>query len=109
MGSGHRPRIPDRRESREDHRRGDSNADGAVELADAIVSLNWLFLGGQRPSCLDAADTDDSGEINLADPVGVLGWLFIGGPAPRRHGPFDCGEDPTEDSLGNCRQEACEA
>ena len=39
--------------------RGDGNDDGTIDLTDAITILNYLFLGGVVPGCLDAADADD--------------------------------------------------
>ena len=62
--------------------RGDSNADGEVDLSDAVYSLSWLFLGGPRLSCEDAADTDDDGRLNVTDAVYTLNFLFLGGAVP---------------------------
>jgi len=53
-------------------RRGDANASGAHELGDPIVVLNFLFLDGPAPSCLDAGDADDSGNLEITDAVGLL-------------------------------------
>lgn len=79
-------------------RRGDTNADGAVNLTDAIFTLGALFLGEAAPSCADAADADDSGSINVTDAVFVLNYLFGIGAAPNE--PFGtCGVDPTVDPL----------
>lgn len=79
-------------------KRGNANADGDVNLSDAVFILNYLFRGGAAPPCLDAADADDSGVINLTDAVYLLNYLFLGGPEPRA--PFEaCGEDPTADDL----------
>jgi hypothetical protein len=78
--------------------RGDANADGVVDLSDAVFTLGALFLGTKLPSCLSAADFDDSASINVTDPIFLLGTLFLGTgslPAPVE----DCGVDPTPDSL----------
>ena len=76
-------------------RRGDANADGSTNLADAVATFNFLFLGGDEPACLDAADSNDvDNALNLTDGVFLLNFLFLGGdpiPAP---GPFDCGPEP---------------
>ncbi len=69
-------------------RRADSNTDAKVDLADAVFTLNSLFVGGAGPACLDAADADASGKLDLTDVVVTLGFLFLGGPAP---GPATCG------------------
>jgi formylglycine-generating enzyme required for sulfatase activity len=79
--------------------RGDANADGTVNISDAITVLGFLFLGSPAAlQCEDAADVDDSGALNITDPVYLLGFLFLGGPAPPA--PFGkCGSDPTADAL----------
>jgi hypothetical protein len=70
--------------------------------------LGSLFLGEGAPSCPDAADADDSGLLDLSDPVRVLLYLFLGGEPAAAPGPRDCGEDPSPDGLGPCR-EGCPA
>ncbi|MGQ9590666.1 MAG: dockerin type I repeat-containing protein [Planctomycetota bacterium] len=87
-------------------RRGDPNDDGKMDIADAVFGLNWLFLGGPTPSCIDAADTNDDGEVNISDPISLLNFLFLGGPSPPPPMP-DCGEDPTEDELRDCAYAHC--
>jgi hypothetical protein len=87
-------------------RRGDSNADGAVDIADAIYHLSWQFLGGPQPTCLDAADSDKDGVHNLTDAVFTLQFLFSGGTEPPPPGPRECGEDATGvfgcEAYGSC-------
>ena len=67
--------------------------------------LNYLFLSGPTPPCLDAADTDDSGTLNLSDGVRVFAVLFL------EEGSFampfpTCGEDLTPDLL-SCNATRC--
>jgi len=88
--------------------RGDSNADGVVNLADAIVTLGWMFEGGSRPACVDAADADAVNGVDVSDVVGVLLWLFGGraftfaDPAP--NAPAYIGEDcDTDETLRGYR------
>ena len=75
--------------------RGDSNGDGSVDVADAVLSLGYLFLG-ETVQCLDAADVSDDGNINIADPVSLLNALFSSSASPAPPYP-DCGLDPTTD------------
>src|SRR2546422_4901163 len=66
-------------------RRGDANADSRVDLSDSIFTLRFLFVGGTRPPCLDAADSNDDGYLDISDAVHTLIHLFAGGaelPAP---------------------------
>jgi hypothetical protein len=82
-------------------KRGDVNADGTRNLADAVSALGYLFAGGRVPGCLDAADANDDGVVGLADAIRVLGHLFGGaGPLPE---PFEaCGDDPTGTDPFGC-------
>jgi murein DD-endopeptidase MepM/ murein hydrolase activator NlpD len=89
-------------------RRGDANADGEVDIADATSLLSCLFLGGRCPSCPDAADGNDDGDLDLSDAVRGLSWLFLGGESPPAPGPLDCGLDPTPDRLADCSYPGCE-
>jgi hypothetical protein len=83
--------------------RGDVTGDLEVTMTDAIRILNWLFLGGRRPTCLESADVNGSREINIADPVYELQWEFSGGPRPPAPFP-DCGED---DAPLGCEEPTC--
>ena len=79
-------------------KRGDSNADGTVNLTDGVFILTRLFAGGDAPSCEKATDANDSGTIDLTDAVYLLNSLFAGGAEPAA--PFAaCGTDPTADEL----------
>jgi hypothetical protein len=79
-------------------RRGDTNADGNLDLSDAVKTLLHLFSGGEAPGCMDAADANDDGGVNITDPLFSLTHLFLGGGAPPAPG-LQCGADPTADSL----------
>lgn len=78
--------------------RGDGNADGDLDIADSIFSLNALFQGGPLPSCMDAADANDDGIIDISDTIFGLAFQFLGGRAPPPPYPA-CGLDPTRDGL----------
>ncbi|HNR98849.1 MAG TPA: dockerin type I repeat-containing protein [Planctomycetota bacterium] len=82
--------------------RGDVNADGIKNIADAIRLLSWLYDARTAiPPCLDAADANDDGRVDIADVVTILSRTFGGGglfPEPSRQ----CGRDPTNDAL-DCR------
>ena len=87
--------------------RGDANASGIVDIADAVTILGYLFGAAQDPSktkveqCLDAADANDDGTIDIADAIALLGSLFAhAGPLPEPSGA--CGVDPTTDDALNC-------
>ena len=87
--------------------RGDVDDNGFVNLTDAVALLLYLFQQGNEPRCLDATDIDDNGFMNLTDGVSLLNHLFRAGPAPQPPGFLECGEDPTEDTLGDCTSSGC--
>ena len=89
--------IPDECQD-SDFVRGDCSGNGIFNIADAIVSLNYLF--GQIPvSCDDACDANDDEIVNIADAVFKLAALFSGGALPAE--PFPgCGPDPEGALLG---------
>lgn len=79
--------------------RADSNGDGAVDISDAVNTLNFLFLGSGSVACADAADANDSGDVDISDAIFTLGFLFSGGVADPP-APFpEPGADPTDDVL----------
>ena len=85
-------------------RRGDVDESRSVNIADAIVLLEFLFRDGDAPACLKAGDADDDGRLNLADAVQVLLSTTQGRTLPP---PLSCGADPTADELsceGTCRR-----
>ena len=77
-------------------------ADGRFDLSDPISVLNYLFVDGDEPSCLRAADINDDGTIDMGDPIALLSHLFANAPPPSPPYPI-CGSDSTQDDL------SCEA
>ena len=94
-------------EERSGFRRGDADAQGLINLTDGVFLLNFLFLGGPPPPCIDAADFNDDEILNITDGVALFNWLFLGGSVPPAPGPLNCGSDPTGtdlscDAYDNC-------
>ncbi|MBI4605349.1 MAG: DUF1800 family protein [Planctomycetes bacterium] len=81
--------------------RADSNSDGAVDISDAVFSLEKLFSGGGNVACLDAADANGDERLDISDPIYTLSFLFLGAQAPPAPG-LECGVDPAPGELG-CR------
>ena len=87
--------------------RGDANADGQVDISDAVRTLMALFVEPLALPCRDAADTDDNGRLELTDAIALLDAIFRGqAPLPP---PADrCGVDPTDDDQLPCAMyDAC--
>ncbi len=88
-------------------RRGDSNADGTVNIGDGVYILQNLFSNGPDISCPDAADANDDEIVNIADAVYILLNLFAAGlPIPEPHAT--CGLDSTSHPLGEPDLPPCE-
>lgn len=78
--------------------RGDYDFNEKVELTDAVLELEFLFLSGIPPQCPDAADANDDGNFDISDPIAILQTIFLG--LDRIPPPFSRpGEDPTKDNL----------
>jgi len=78
--------------------RGDANADGSVDIGDAVSLLGFLFGGGSGPDCRKAGDANDDGRIDLSDAVMILRSLFTEGALLPQPHP-SCGIDETSDEL----------
>jgi hypothetical protein len=78
--------------------RGEVNNDGLNNLADVVYLFNYIFLGGPRPSCFDAADANDDGDLDLSDPIWIISYQYYSGPIYPPPFPH-CGFDPTRDVL----------
>lgn len=84
--------------------RGDVDANGSLEMADALRIFGFLFLGTPRfLACTDAADANDSSVVDLSDGIYILAYLFVGAPSPTAPFPT-CGTDPSDDIL-DCRSD----
>ncbi len=89
--------------------RGDANADGALNLVDAVFLLEFLFGGQDTLPCRNAADSNNDASLNLADAVLLLDYLFSDGTPPAAPGPpgeTPCGVDP--EPVGSPGDLGCE-
>jgi len=71
---------------------GDADGSGAVNIADAVYLIAYVF-GGPAPDPLESADVDCSSSVNLADAVYLIGYIFGANPAscdPDGDGEPDC-------------------
>jgi hypothetical protein len=78
--------------------RSDANADGRIDVADAIWMLSDLFLGGVHLDCEAASDSNADGAYDVADPTFVIQFQFLEGSAPPAPYP-DCGTTPSQEAA----------
>ncbi len=79
--------------------RGDANADdGISDLADAIWLIQFLFVGGEAPPCMEAADANGDLDVNMGDFMYILNWQLLGGNPPPAPFP-DCGLVPDQECV----------
>jgi hypothetical protein len=63
--------------------RGDANADGQLDVSDAVFVLLHLFSCRiEEPACMDALDSNDDEAIDISDAIAILGCLFLDGRPP---------------------------
>jgi hypothetical protein len=61
---------------------GDADANGFVNISDAVYLIAYIFSGGPAPNPLDAGDVDCNGFISISDAVYLIAYIFSGGPTP---------------------------
>ena len=62
--------------------RGDANLDGAILVDDLVLLVNYLFKGGQPPTCIEEGDANGSGFILVDDLTLLVNYLFKSGLPP---------------------------
>jgi Tol biopolymer transport system component len=62
---------------------GDANGDSAVNAADVVYQINYLFINGPPPIFYECGDPNVDCQINSADVAYLINYLFIGGPSPQ--------------------------
>lgn len=80
----------------------DCSGDALLDLTDAVFSLNYQFLAGPTPGCLNACNANGDLGLDLTDAVFVLNYLFLAGEKPG--GVFPACATA---SVAECAAEAC--
>ncbi|MDD4052750.1 MAG: M28 family peptidase [candidate division Zixibacteria bacterium] len=61
---------------------GDANGNGAVNVADAVFIISYIFREGPAPSPLEGGDANCDDVVNVGDAIYIVSYVFRGGPAP---------------------------
>ena len=77
-------------------RRGFMDENDEIDINDAMIILNYLFMEGPRPNCLAAGDTNADGRLTVSDATRIL-WYQFGflPPPPEPFAECGCPEEPT--------------
>jgi hypothetical protein len=62
--------------------RGDANGDGAINVADIVYLVNFLYRSGDPPDPMEAGDASCDGIVDVADIVYLVNYLYRGGDPP---------------------------
>ncbi|MBD3219366.1 MAG: hypothetical protein GF310_13925 [candidate division Zixibacteria bacterium] len=72
---------------------GDANNDEEVNVSDAVLIINYVFMGSSPPDPLEAGDSNCDASVNISDAVMLINYIFVGGESP-------C--DPSGDGNPDC-------
>lgn len=61
---------------------GDADGSMAVNVADAVYIINYVFKGGPAPDPLCVGDANGDGFVNIGDAVYLVNYIFKGGAPP---------------------------
>jgi serine protease AprX len=62
--------------------RGDCNGDGAIDVADVMYLINYLFIDGSPPDPLWVGDCNCDEVVDTADVIYLINYLFLEGSPP---------------------------
>ncbi len=62
-------------------KRGDTNDDKKVDIADPVFLLNHIFGGGKAPRCRSVANANADAYLDISDAIVILSFLFAS-PVP---------------------------
>ncbi len=61
---------------------GDADGNGAIDIADVVFLVSYIFASGPAPDPLYTADVDLNGIVNITDAVLLIHYIILGGPEP---------------------------
>jgi len=61
---------------------GDANGDEITDISDAVVIINYIFVGGNPPDPMLSGDANCDEIVDVSDAVWIVNYVFIGGNQP---------------------------
>ncbi|UCC43649.1 MAG: VCBS repeat-containing protein [Candidatus Zixiibacteriota bacterium] len=65
-----------------DGSQGDLNGDAVLDIGDLTLLIAYLFIDGEPPSPVEAANYDQTGIVDISDLTFLIAYLFLGGEPP---------------------------
>jgi hypothetical protein len=62
--------------------RGDVDGNGAIDIADVVTLVNYMFKQGPLPPCIEEADVNAHMRVDIADLVYLVNYMFKQGLPP---------------------------
>ena len=61
----------------------DCDTDDLVTVSDLVFLIDYLYLGGAAPCCVDEADVNADERFDISDVTYFVSYLFLGGTPPK--------------------------
>ena len=61
---------------------GDTNGNGSINVSDAVLLVNHIFVDEPPPAQFETGDVNCDGSVNLSDAVVFINYVFINGYEP---------------------------
>ncbi|MBD3219365.1 MAG: hypothetical protein GF310_13920 [candidate division Zixibacteria bacterium] len=61
---------------------GDTNSDSYINVSDAVIIINYVFVSGAAPDPYESGDVNCEGNVNISDAVWIINYIFIGSSMP---------------------------
>ncbi|UCD64614.1 MAG: SBBP repeat-containing protein [Candidatus Zixiibacteriota bacterium] len=58
------------------------DADDVLNVLDLVYAVEWIFLEGPPPPCVDEADVNGDGIVTVEDLIFIVDLLYLSGPLP---------------------------
>lgn len=61
-------------------KRGDLTNDDLVDISDLMMMIDYMFLQGIAPECMESADVNGDESVDISDLMMMINFMFLNGP-----------------------------